>query len=161
MVGHALEQTNGRGKGVGSHQQRVAVGRRPSNELSANVVACSSLVLDDDRLSPSLLKLLTDRASQDIGTRARSGRNDDCDGTARRLRCGGAYRSKRHRAQDDATLRRRAKLESGESVHDVSPSIPYRIEGFSTLLIGSNSNLPKCCAHKVWRSRDRRALAIA
>jgi hypothetical protein len=68
----------------------VAVGRRPRNELRANVEACARLVFDDNRLVPAPLKLLPDRACQDIGAGGRRHWNDDGDGASRRLSRGAA-----------------------------------------------------------------------
>src|SRR6266545_639482 len=114
----------------------MAIRRRPSNELSAYDVACSGLILDDDRLAPALLKLLTDRASQDVGTRACRGRNDDRDCTARRLCHGAACRGSSYGDEKDAPLQQPRFLpegESAESVHDISPSTagPDRSEALS------------------------------
>jgi hypothetical protein len=45
IVGYAFEQVDGRGEGVGGHQQRMPVRRSPRNELGAYVVARSGLVV--------------------------------------------------------------------------------------------------------------------
>ena len=48
-------------------QHRIAVGRRPADELRAHVAIGARLVLDDDRLATDVGELRSDRARENIG----------------------------------------------------------------------------------------------
>jgi hypothetical protein len=69
----------------------MAVGRRPRNKLRPNIEACARLVFDDDRLVSAPLKLLPNRACQDIGAGGRRHWNNDGDRASWRLSHGAAH----------------------------------------------------------------------
>ena len=62
IVGHVLEQADIRGEGIADHQKGMAIGCGTCDGLCAYVAACARLVLDDNRLAPALLNLLSHNA---------------------------------------------------------------------------------------------------
>ena len=68
VVGHVLEQADIRGEGIADHQKGMAIGCGPCDGLCACVATCAGLVLDDNRLAPAPLNLLSHNACRMSGS---------------------------------------------------------------------------------------------
>ncbi len=87
----------GRLRGVGGHEQRVAIGRRARDELRRDAAECAGAAVDDDRLARLLGDLGTHCAGQSIRGAAGAGTDHDGDRLGRiGLRAGHARRQHGH-----------------------------------------------------------------
>ena len=80
IVGKIFEHRDVRGlRGIGSHQQGVAVGRAARDFLRADAAERAGAVLDHDGLAHGLLQVLTEHPRDLIGAGAGGKRHDDLD----------------------------------------------------------------------------------
>ena len=89
-------------------KQRIAIGRRLSDEVGADVAAGARTVLDDERLPPGLRELLGDQTHDDVVRPAGGERHDDPHGPG-----GVVLRMRTQTEQHRAKRRAEADADSG------------------------------------------------
>ena len=118
-----------RHRAVSRYEQRVAVRRRLRHRVGADIAAGAAAVLDDERLTESLLQPLRKRAADDVRGRARRVRNDDPHGLRRDTACDRRARRTTEQDAEAATsrirssrFRRRAAARRAGAARRASPS---------------------------------------
>jgi hypothetical protein len=76
-----FHQRRQRGERVDLHDQRIAVGARPRDDLRSDHRVSAGAVVDDHVLSERVAEVLRQRARDDVGAAARRERHDETYGS--------------------------------------------------------------------------------